>query len=308
MDLLANDLSFHEQFQTIEAFQDAFSHFMLISDVAKRYGRKVYCGWMLKGKTPIPDTSLQKALNSYPKDRKRAAMSWIDKGPFWNDDRQHREYDWIECGDEIVTDTAIGEAGFRTFKNLDCGLVSLPGTNWNYDPVEVIYRKNNGAEGTCVTLKNWWCATKLKEALKDIAPPAKSWNELEQTCINQFEKLKFAQNCFDPLKGLPFASPAAKKFLCLFEILENFSRSFDEAGKRTPNGHKIYQDHFTGDSALFSDSSASEKQKFSQDLTFNHPVSKKPLFCPWHGKVSAYHEPLRLHFSWPVRVGSGLYA
>ena len=57
---------------------------------------------------------------------------------------------------------------------------------------------------------------------------------------------------------------------------------------------------------LFSDSSDSEKRDFRQGLTFAHPEDPaRSMFCPWHGKVR--HPTLRVHFSWPVRVGKPVH-
>lgn len=81
---------------------------------------------------------------------------------------------------------------------------------------------------------------------------------------------------------------------------------FDDRGKRTPEGHTLYQKHFTGDKAWFSDSSDTEKARFKNELIFKHPANpNEVLFCPWHGKVKT--PQLRIHFSWPIREDQPLY-
>ena len=86
----------------------------------------------------------------------------------------------------------------------------------------------------------------------------------------------------------------------------NGARAFDATGARTTEGQRIYQDYFTGDNALFSDSSDDEKHRFREALTFPHPNERgNSLFCTWHGKVR--HLTLRLHFSWPIESGEPVY-
>ena len=46
-------------------------------------------------------------------------------GPFWDDLRNHGADDWLECKGKLVTDTAVGEAAFRTLHDSGCGLVSV---------------------------------------------------------------------------------------------------------------------------------------------------------------------------------------
>ena len=92
----------------------------------------------------------------------------------------------------------------------------------------------------------------------------------------------------------------------LFELLDRLARAFDADGARTSEGHRIYQDHFTGDRGSFSDSSDSEKRDFREALTFRRPDDTgESLFCTWHGKVR--RPALRVHFSWPIRFGEPVY-
>ena len=309
MDLLANDLSVHEQFHDVAAFREAFSRLMSMRNVARRYGRDVHCHRTLLNVNPTPDISLQQAIMGFPLDsERRAAMMWLTRtGPFWDDIRQHAVGDWLECGGEIVTDSAVGEAAFRTLHGVECSLVSLSPTDWNSSPVEVIWcREAEGLEDRYTELENWWNGAAFEDALQERAPPIQSWEELRLACAERFENLIFAEDCFEPLVGVPFSKNVAERFLVLLDILEVLSGEFDVAGARTEEGHRIYRDYFTGDRALFSDSSDREKRDFRQELTFAQPEDPgSRLFCSWHGKVSRL--TLRLHFSWPIEAGKAVY-
>ena len=235
-------------------------------------------------------------------------MSWLTRsGPFWDDLRRHDAADWLECRGEIVTDTSVGEAAYRTLLGVECALISAVPSDWDYSPVEVIWnREAEDLEGQNAAIDNWRDAGALEEWLQDVAPPIQSWAELDDSAKFRFRSLTFTEHCFDHLAGVPFARSAADRILVLLGILDRFANAFDAAGSRTPEGSRIYRDYFTGDMAPFSDSSDREKRNFRNELTFPHPARPGEfVFCTWHGKVR--HMTLRLHFSWPVRADEPIY-
>ncbi len=307
MDLLVNDLSIHEQFYNIISFHKALSRLMNIRRVAQGFGREVHCHRKFLEVKPTPAMSIHQAVARLANDERRAVFSWLTRtGPFWDETRQHAEGEYLECKDEIVTDTAVGEAAFRMMNGMDCGLISISPSDWNYTPVDVTLRQNEELDDKKTTIKNWWCVDTFQDELQCIAPPIRSWDDLREASTTRFENLFFSENCFAPIVGTPFAKSAAYRFLRLLEILDRLARAFDANGVRTKEGHHIYQNYFTGDRALFSDSSDFEKKKFHQELTFFHPEDlRSSLFCTWHGKIS--HLTLRLHFSWPIEADKPVY-
>ena len=129
-------------------------------------------------------------------------------------------------------------------------------------------------------------------------------SDLHDVSTSRFRSLTITRTCFDPLTGIPFARSSADRFLVLLGILDRFARSFDADGKRTDTGQRIYRNYFSGNTALFSDSSDTEKRDFRKELTFLNPnLRGHRLFCPWHGKAAEF----RVHFSWPVRSGEPVY-
>ena len=302
MDLLANDLSVHEQFHDITTFRNALSRLMAMHRAARRFGRQIYCHRALLTARPIPGVSMQHAIGRLGVEQRRDAMLWLTRaGPFWDDVRQHGADDYLAFRDDVVTDTAVGEAAFRTFHGTRCGLVSVSPSDWDFTPVEVIWRREaEGLNDRRTSLENWRDAETLGSGLRDLAPSIQSWEELRKASTTRFDSLTFAVNSFAPLEGIPFSKSAADRYLFLFGILDRLARTYDAAGKRTAEGHRIYKDHFTGETALFSDSSDSEKARFHRELTFSHPDEPdNTLFCTWHGKIR--HMTLRLHFSWPIK-------
>ena len=236
-------------------------------------------------------------------------MSWLTRhGGTWDDDRWHTADDWLECCRDIVTDTAVGEAAFRTLNGIKCELVSITPSSWDYSPVEVILREGNeGPKERRTDIENWRDAASLKQRLQAAPPSVRSWDDLRKTVPGRYSpKLVFADDCFAPLNNTPFVKVVADRFCELLGILDRFSNAFDTNGQRTLVGQQIYQHHFAGDRGWFSDSSDSEKRKFRRQLTFPHPGKPgSTLSCTWHGKIS--HGTHRLHFSAPITSNQPTY-
>ena len=310
MDIFANDLSIHKQFHDMLSFHNALRRLMALRNSARQLGRDVYCNRSLISVEAISGMPMQQALNRLSRSESQAILHWLTRGgPFWDDLRQHSGDDYLEFRDKVVTDSAVGEAAYRKLSNVECGLVSIKPSDWDFSPIKVSWRREaEGLEDKDTILENWRDVEALKSSLYNAAPPIQTWDGLRKISIKRFRSLTFAENCFTHLAGVPFAKSAADRFLFLLNILEQYALAFDEVGKRTREGSKIDRDYFTGDRAgpLFSDSTHTEKHNFRNKLTFPHPDNPgKTLFCTWHGKVR--RQTLRLHFSWPIRFGEPVY-
>jgi hypothetical protein len=246
------------------------------------------------------------AVNALPLDERRAVMAWLSQhGPFWDDDRQHDGGDWYECDGDVVTDTAVGEAAHHLLHGIDRGLVSLAPSNFLYDPVPV-ERVFEDETRIHVEVRNHWEPATVEAALAAAPPALASWAALGELSTSRFEHLRFAENAFEPLRGQPFKQGVAERILVLLEVLHRLKQSFGTDGSRTEEGHALYQQHFTGGKAWFSDSSDAEKEDFKSELTFPNPaVSGENLFCTWHGKVKS--PQYRIHISWPVTAATPVY-
>lgn len=308
MDLFANDLSIHHQFHDLSVFREGLLRLIAMRRVAKEWGREVYCSRRMAQAEPVRGIPMQKAIQRLSHPQKQAVMSWFTRGgPFWDEEDRHGEDEWLECREDIVTDSAVGEAAFRSLNGTPSDLISAVPSGWDYSPVQVTWRFENGAAaGRVVELENWRDERTLRRAIKEAVPPPSSWDELRETAMRQCSRLRFAGDCFVPLQGLPFASGAADRLALLFGILDRFAGCFDEGGERTPEGHQLLKQYFAGGSAVFSDSSDSEKRRFRNQLTFRNPgLPDGAALCGWHGKMRRH--TIRFHFSWPVRASQPVY-
>lgn len=306
MELFANDKSIHEQFYDIRLFRDAVARLMAMRNVAQDFDREIYSHGNLLSAKPMPNRTMQQAVQLLTKDEQRSVMSWLTRGgPFWDDISKHRRDDRLECRGEVVTESAVGEAAYRKMHAIECSLVSLKPSDWDFSPVSVTWRREE-SEDRHADVDNWRDVATLEEMLCRAAPPIRSWDDLRTAATRRFRRLIFSNECFRHLDKLSFAKSSADRIIVLCEILNRFAGAFDADGIRSPEGQKIYQDFFTGENALFSDSSSREKRKFRDELSFPHPANPNEfLFCTWHGKER--HLNLRLHFSWPLRFGKPVY-
>ncbi len=295
VDLLANELSVHGQFHDDWSFRDAISRLMRMWNVAQRHCNMIHCARGFRNVEPRPGVRLEPALRAVPPDERRLFLSWLNKGgPFWDDSRRHGPDEWLQCRGEVVTDSSVGEAAFRSLSGSGCGLVSLKPSNWDYTPVRV-FRRHGDEEPPAerADLPNWRDPESLAEGLRAIPPSVRTWWDFQRE-IRRYPNLRFAPGCMDPLDGLPFSDGAVRELLRRLDVLNRFAGLRDGTRKK----RQLREKHFVGRKAWFSDSSDDEKVKFGQKMTFRHPDKPgETLFCPWHGKVKI--QQLRIHFSWP---------
>ena len=296
--IFVNELSIHEQFERKEEFYAAFARLMEIREKAKIYGRKLYCSRNFCNAKPLPGVTMHEALQGFA--AVGPAMRWLSEdGPFWDKDREHGCDDWLECGTDVVTDSAVGEAAYRALHGrVPCALVSITPSDWDFSPVEVVWKQDN-LNDRLQPLENWRGAVALENALRAAEPPFESWDDLRNASTKGgFANLIFAEDCFEPLAEHSFCKYSAQNIRFLLEILDERADASNGAA---------CQDFFQGANALFSDSSDTEKGVFKEKLTFRHPETKKPLLCPRHGKTSHPQFPLRLHYHWPEKAGKPVY-
>lgn len=302
MDLLLNELSFHGQYIDFATFHEAISRIMVMKKIARSADIQFYSHREILSRPVAPMTQLDQLLQKLPTDQRRSIFQWLARhGPFWEEVALHDRDIYMDFRGDVVTDTAVGEAAFCVSIGLERALVSATPSDWQCHPVCVRVVAEDTAE---VSVPNFWEISILEDALREAMPPIASWEQLESRSRKEFQRLTFAIECFSPLSGQPFAAGVATRILARLRILDDLVGSVDAHGKRTTQGHRIYQDHFTGSNALFSDSSESEKHEFEKELTFVGPKGEH-LLCTWHGKIN--HPPFRIHFTWHVSDMVPLY-
>jgi len=305
VELLVNDLSIAGQFADLVTFQGAIDRVMAMRVIAKQFGHELYCHKNIARAQVTQNLSMPQAIQAFERNKQQAIMQWLTRhGPFWEESRLHSPDDYLECNGEIVTETAVGEAAFCSHHGVQRHLISMTPSSWEFSPITVDWVSDGKIRSFAVI--NYWEEAELKSSLRAASAPISSWKQLEEVVRKRFTDLTFSIDSFELLYGHPFVPSASRQILTLLETLNRFKHCFDEDGVRTEEGDQIYQNHFTGNEAWFTDSSSSEKNEFNTKLTFKHPeLDGKILFCSWHGKVNT--PKIRIHFSWPVRSDEPLY-
>ena len=299
MELMLNELSIEGQFYNPSMMLEAIGRIRTMRNIARRFGREVYCHRSALGRSAKPGTPLVQMLS---REQQSATILWLTRqGPFWEDAPRHDPNEWFECNGDVVTEAGLAEAAYCSTIGMDRRMVSLIPSTWEYSPITVTWWRD-GTTSTDIDLGNYWDPPALEADLRQADPPIESWSQLETVSRQRFQQLNFTANSFRYLDGQPFAPGAAARILSRLDVLDRLWA----VGLGSSEGQRLYENHFTGDRAWFSDSSDTEKSKFRREFTFPSPnPNESPMFCTWHGKVNT--PPYRIHFSWPVPPGGQLH-
>ena len=299
MELIVNELSLEGQYANVESFVDGLDVLMQLRSVARNHGRSVSCDKSMLHSKITKEMILPQVLSRLGINKRRALTSWLTRGPFWEDSRKHSSTDVIELEDDIVTDYGLGEAAFRNAKySEDCQMVSFSPSSW--DKEKLIGSLETGDSTYETQVDNHTSVESLDNKLRTSPVNIDSWAVLEEVSRGRSVTLVFSEDAFSHLSPSPFVKSAANRIHELLGVLDFFAQSFDDNGSRTELGNSLYNQHFTGDKAWFSDSSGSEKKDFKEELTFQNPKDPdKTISCTWHGKVN--NPKFRVHFSWRSR-------
>jgi hypothetical protein len=302
----ANELSFNGEFDTLDSYFESLNSLMRMKNEAGKFSIEIHCSRDILNSNITSGKNFRQSLSFLTKEQRISIIKWITQdGPFFEDSRSHDSDDYFDLETEVVvTDTSIGEAAFLQINEKPSSILSLLQPHWEAESIRVTWQRDEGS--ISVDLPNYVNLEIFTEYLKTLPKQIESWVQLEDVCKSQCTSLSIDDNAFDSLKGVPFVKGAALTILERVLVLDKLKSCFDQEGKRTEEGQRIYQDHFTGSTAWFSDSSTTEKEDFSSELTFKHSSNAgEELFCPYHGKIQT--PQLRVHHSWPVTSDSPLY-
>lgn len=310
MEFLVNDLSLEGQYPNVQAFQTAMGRLMIMKESVKKFGGELFCHRKIASAQVTAAMSFPQVIKTFDRNKRYSIMQWLTQtGPFWEDVRRHSPDDYLMYRDEIVTDSAVGEAAWCCIHGIEQHLVSFSPSRWEVTPLHVDFFENEELKQN-ISVDNFWEPITFEAVLEKQPVSLDSWGQLREIVVPRFTHLFFSEDAFTPLDGHPFVHGASRRLMVLFHILNRFVACHDANGKRTAEGNNIYQNFFTGKKegggrgAAFTDSK--DNKKFKKEMTFKHPQDAgKNLFCPWHGKVQT--PQIRIHFSWPVKAGEPVY-
>lgn len=306
MDFLANELSFDGKFDSHDSYVESLNCLMLMRQDARKHGFNIQCTKTILDTDITKDINFRQSLQKLELAQRMALLQWVtNSGPFWDENKCHSSEEYFELEEgEVVTDTCLAEVAFHNLNGNTSSVVSLLQPHWSLAEIPIVWHKDSGEQR--VELTNLTQRDALIERLEQQPKSITSWKQLEERCKGRCSSLFFSDDAFAGLRGTPFVACASSRILELLLVLDKFNVCFNDAGERNEEGHRIYQEHFTGDKAWFSDSSNTEKREFQEALTFKHPESYgESIFCTWHGKVKT--PQIRIHHSWPISKDAPLY-
>lgn len=299
-----NDLSLQGQFKTKEAFLSDLRSVASIRWKFKGEQPQLFCTWRIKERPATAKMNVRQAVQQGGHDTKKLILSWIEKGPFIEDDQQEEAENYFEFEGQDVTDSGLGEAARRERAGDSSGVFSFVDGPIDFErtPLAVCHGLPEDSLGT-IGVDNIWDVQELESRLRENRV-ARNWAELIAICQERFDHLEISDDILETaLKRETFRRTVAEDIQRRLDVLQQVmsGRSLSD-GKMTDDAQKLWQKHSQGDKAWFTDESDSNKEKFKEKLTFRDPSNpSESLFCPWHGKIK--QEDFRIHFQWKVPPG-----
>lgn len=299
-----NDLSLDGQFETHTAFCDEALRPLI--ELRRRNGNlreRLFCSRQLYER-PVTGggMSLRESVQQLG-DREFCALvlAWITKyGPFWDDSRAEVADDYFEFEGLDVTDQGLGECARRQIIQINARSFSFLGgqQDWARSPLIVQQGLPEEPLGQ-IEVPNDCSMADLDAAALALTPLPRSWREVIDQAGMQYTGLVISDEIVTVLQPQPFSAYIGQRVIVLLGVLQTIVDSLDAEQKFTNQTREITRNHFSGQRALFSNESSTNKRKFKDALTFQDPLDpKKRIFCPWHGKISS--RAFRIHFDWPL--------
>ena len=304
-----NDTSLQGQFAAVSGascepgaptpFEEFLAKFL---EIKQRIG-PVYVMRTVGARLVTPGMTVSAVLQRSRKtDLRRAVLIWLDRsGPFVEDDTLEEGENLFEYCTLDVTYSGLGEAARRVKAGDQAQTFSVPGGRISFavSPLEVDHGLLEDRVGV-VRVPNVWTLRDLSD--KGLPKFASSnWQQLVEELRRRHPRLLFPDQIYENkvLAREAYSDVIGNQALSLCGHLDQYMAN------RLPNGaegraaREIIGQFFTGPRALFTGESASNQNRFRNELTFQIPSkTSEKIFAHWHGKIS--HRVFRLHFEWPV--------
>lgn len=296
-----NDASLQAQFADRSEFEAALSALLALRARIPAIRRELRSTRSLPEALVSPEVTVRRAVFEFrDKDMRAAIFSWLDKnGPFVEEDRLPEADDYFEYRHVEVTATGLGEATRRTKAGLACATYSFVGgaVDFTIDPLEVDHGLPEERYGR-YSVANAWGADALADQAATVGAPIQSWADLAAAARQRFPHLEIGPIEENPsLAREPFEASLRDRSLELMKLLNSYVAGRNLDGSEGPASREIVQTYFTGERALFTGESATNRVAFESEMSFRRTTGGHYL-AHWHGKIS--HRYFRLHFEWPL--------
>jgi hypothetical protein len=299
-----NDVSLQGQFSSWSELESILQELMSARAAAEALRRGLRTTRNLSKRPALGALTFRSAVaQSRNANLRGLVLIWLDRtGPFIEDDRTDEEDDYFEYAGIDVTDGGLGEAARRIKIGEASSTFSFKGGAIDFarSPLEVDHGLPEERLGK-YSIENFWVVEALRSSALSSEPPITSWVLLVEAARRRFQHLVIPAAVHEntALAREPFEAAIRNRALVLLGHLNSYMADRDDAGIEGPKAREIIENFFTGDRALFSSESATNKEEFESALTFPDPENPgSMIFAHWHGKIS--RRVFRLHFEWPI--------
>ena len=299
-----NDLSLDGQFDEPQSFCAMLKNLLQLRISNPTMRNQLYCSRLLHLRQITQTVDLRQAiLETKDKIFTRLVLEWITKsGPFWDDSRQHNQDDYFEYQSHDVTDQGLGEASRRKLAGIPAGVFSFQGSPLQFTINSLLVQQGlSEAPINSIDIDNCWTTEQLIQSIQN-SKTYRCWQDVRAEIKYRFKGLVISDSVMDSLLPNPFSQQVTKRIFELLHVLDQLVVQSDANGQLSQSGMNLFQEHFVGNKAWFTDESATNKRNFRQEMTFSDPdEASKKIFCPYHGKIKT--PQIRIHFQWPRPTG-----
>ncbi len=304
MEWYINDLSLDGQFKDPRAFKKALEPLLQFRAQEPLLKDRLYCSMLLHERPITAKANLhQSVIATKDKTFIRLVLEWVSRsGTFWEENRQPNIDDYFEYKTHDVTDQGLGEAARRKLTGFDACTFSFKESSLSFDksPLSVQHGLSELPIGY-LSIENYWETSQLTERINSSFI-CLCWSDVEREIIRRFKGLIFTWHVMEALASTPFSKYVTERIFELLRVLDQLALESDEKGEISEKGKELYNNHFIGEKAWFTDESLHNKNNFKQKMTFPDPSDpNQKIFCPWHGKIKT--PQIRIHFQWPRPKG-----
>lgn len=302
---ILNELSLSGQFKSPQAFLCALQKLLAARQNSEVLRNSVRCTAAMIGRVVSDGTTLKQAVDNAGRDLKIEAIRWLaNQGPFWTSEQTVVEDDLFFYGEVDVTAAGLGEAARRLLNEGDVESLSFRNATPSFDdsPVVLTHGLLESPIGK-LSIPNWTDLEALLASCTERPALPSCWQASLDALALAFPNVWFAPNLIEFLDGEPFVPYVHERVLVLLSVLSVMLETRLADGSWSDRGKELYDLHFTGDKAWFTDESDANKTKFKNALSFRAESGAKQL-CPFHGKIKT--PQYRIHFPWPLEKGDRL--
>jgi hypothetical protein len=200
MKVFFNDLSLNGQFTTEDTFKQETEKVVLLIQILDKFRVIPYCSYQTWELSILNNEPFKKCIFLLEEKFKKIMLRYIEKGPFWEDERLHNSSDNFYLKDRKVTDYSIAEAAENQLKGISSSMIgyinghfSRTYNNYYYEIIKLIKEKET------------------KKISIDLIDSEDKLLKLYQNSLDINDWQKFIQNTESVFGNLVFLSDVVKE-------------------------------------------------------------------------------------------------